>query len=42
LAEVDLKIIDNLKLALKGCKTIENIEDAIEIERSLPHGHKQI
>ena len=32
-------VIDNLKLALKGGKTIENIEGAIEIERSLPHGH---
>jgi len=31
-------VIDNLKLALKGGKTIENIEDSIEMERSLPHG----
>ena len=31
-------VIDNLKLALKGGKTIENIESAIELERSLAHG----
>ena len=38
LSSVPDDVIDNLKLALKGGKTIENIEDAIEIERSLPHG----
>jgi hypothetical protein len=32
-------VIDNLKIALKGGKTIENIESAIAVERSLPHGH---
>jgi exopolysaccharide biosynthesis predicted pyruvyltransferase EpsI len=32
-------VIDNMKRALKGGKTIKNIESAIVVERSRPHGH---
>lgn len=39
LTDLDPQIVEGLKLLLKGGVAVELAEDAMEIRRSLPHGH---
>jgi hypothetical protein len=39
LTDLDPQIVEGLKLLLKGGVAVEQAEDAMEIRRSLPHGH---